>query len=740
MTAEAAPDGVGPAAVPPCSLPARPPRGPDALARRLTRFARFERFAPWTALAPIAPIAIVALWPLALCGQLLSPAVALANRDVPGFHLVLRTCLMRLTSLGWPSWNPWISGGQPLLSNPNYAAFYPPTWLAWPAGPLYAFNLLVLGHLALACAGAWTLARRLGCGHGAAALAAVGYSGSSANLSLLNAFGMFTSMAWFPWMLAGAVAAVRQPERRRWLPAAILAGFALGLQVLNGDPVCELISGLALLLVGLSTLARRPARGARLLVSIACALALSGVQLLPALQRLDESIRARDLAANPAARGWSLPPQRLAEVVFPRLLGDPTRIAEGLYLGSRLDERRQPYVGSLYPGLLLAVLGCGALFLPRLPLRWLWVGGMTAGIFLALGRHNHLYDLLRSVAPLLAAQRFPEKFVLLAVSCLVFAGALGWERLATEPAARCGRAASLPLALAAAIGCAALGAAGLLAAAPAAALDGLRAFGLDAHAAVLPFLRREALRSVLCAGGATVLLLALRRGLLPARTLSAAAVLFVAADLWLYGHGFAAIVPAAEYRALPALARELPAGLPIYADVDDTALARTAQPGLPPAVADLRSQLGRLEPYTPVLWGIPYALSPDYDLSATRWNRLALGALERERRTGQDLALRLEGAWGAATRLVRKSAADWRHDLAADPGASELRAERNPYRLARWRFVPRVTFHASYREALAAARSEGYVLGASEHCRDLDLGEATADASSVAGSAYGAGI
>jgi hypothetical protein len=58
------------------------------------------------ALAPFAPGALGALWALALCGRLLSPAVALANRDVPGFHLPLRTCLVRLASQGWPSWKP----------------------------------------------------------------------------------------------------------------------------------------------------------------------------------------------------------------------------------------------------------------------------------------------------------------------------------------------------------------------------------------------------------------------------------------------------------------------------------------------------------------------------------------------------------------------------------------------------------------------------------------------------------
>jgi hypothetical protein len=685
-----------------------------------TRIGR--RLAALAPLAGVAPVVLGFAWPLLLFGRLVSPAVALANRDVPGFHLALRTCLMRLAGQGWPVWNPWLTGGQPVLSNPNYAAFYPPTWLAWVVGPLYAFNLLVLLHLGLAFAGAWTLARRLGCGRGAAALAGLGYSGSGAYLSLLNAFTMFTSMAWFPWVLAGAVSAVQRRERWAWVPAAVLAGFALGIQVLNGDPVCEVLSGLALLLVALSTMVRRPARSLRLLVPVVLALGLSAVQLLPALHRLADSARAHGLAAQQATAGWSLPPQRLVELIFPRFFGDATRLQEGLYFGSGLDVRGEPYITSLYPGLLLALLGLGALFLPRLPLRWVWIGGIATGIFLALSPHTPLDGPLRAVAPALAAQRFPEKFVLLAAACLVFAGALGWQQLVAEPSSRGSRAASLPLTFALVTSCAAALAVYLFAAGPVAALDGLRSFGLSIPSGAVPaepalqMLRREAQATLLLAAAAAVLFAALRRGLLPARTLSGLAVVLLAVDLWRFGHGFAITVPAAEYRSPPRLAHLLPAGAPIFVDADGTLVGQVAPAGVPPAVADLRSRLARFSPYTPVLWGIPYALNPDYDLTATRWSRLALGALEGERWSRPDLALRVEGAWGAATRLVRKPDQEWLREVARDPGASPLRPLDNPYRLARWRFVPRVAFHGSYRDALAAARAEGFVPGATEHC------------------------
>jgi hypothetical protein len=677
-------------------------------------------------LSAAGPALFGAGWLLALWGGLLSPAVALANRDIAGFHLPLRVCLMRLAALGWPVWNPWLSGGQPVLSNPNYAALYPPTWLAWAVGPLYAFNWLVLIHGGIAFAGAWTLARRLGCGRGAAALAAVGYSGCGAYLSLLNAFTMFLSMAWFPWVLAGAAGCVEDGgaggERaggRAWLPWALLAGGAWGLQVLNGDPVCEVMSGIALALVGVATAVRRPRRAARLLVSLVFAVALSAVQLLPAAERLAGSSRARGLTAEFGA-DWSLPPQRLGELVFPRLFGDAARANEGLYFGSRLDPRGEPYVTSLYPGLLLAVVGCSALARrarPRLPLRWAWAGGVGVGFFLALGRHNPLNAPLLALLPAFAVQRFAEKYAVLAVACLVFAGALGWQQLAAADGDERRRASALPWVLALGVCATALVALGALAVRPDVIVDLLRRCGLTVGLeTALPALWREARTALAVALGVAALLTALRRGWLAMPALSKLAVGLLAVDLWIYGHGIAATVPAAEYAAVPALATRLPPGARVFVDPNACRGRRVLPAGVPPEVGVLRSQLSCFLPYTPILWGIPYALNPDYDVTATRWAQLAIGAMERDRRTAPALIERQAGAWGAATLLVRKPDAVWQRELAVQADASPLQALANPFRLARLRFVPQVTVHGSYREALAAARAEGYDLGRSEHC------------------------
>ena len=81
-------------------------------------------------LVRLAPLTIAAAFLAALAGQLLLPGRILATRDIAQFHLPLRTALVELAHGEVPVWNPWLSGGQPIVSDPSYAVFYPPTWIA----------------------------------------------------------------------------------------------------------------------------------------------------------------------------------------------------------------------------------------------------------------------------------------------------------------------------------------------------------------------------------------------------------------------------------------------------------------------------------------------------------------------------------------------------------------------------------------------------------------------------------
>lgn len=668
--------------------------------------------------AAIPPAVLAAGWLLSLLAPLLRPGWVLANRDIPLFHLPLRVAFRELAAHGLPTWNPWLHGGQPLLSNPSYAAFYPPTWLIFAVPPHYALSLLAFLHGAIAFAGAWRLARHLGCGRGAAALAAVGYAGCGAYLSLLSAYTLFCSMAWFPWVLAWADQALRAEDRlegkRAWWRPALLAGGALGLQLLNGEPSTVVMSGLGVLALAVSATGRHPKAALRTMMRatlpVLFAVALAAVQLLPTLGRLADSPR-KGLPAWHATL-WSMPPERLAEIAFPRFLGDPTRNLEGVYFGWKLEDRDYPYVESIYPGLLLAVLGAAALIRWRIPRRAAWGLAFAGGIFLALGRHNPLYEALREAVPVLAVLRFPEKFAVLAVLALAFAGVLGWQRLLDEREAGRAEAADLPVALAGVALATALVSVFLLLWAPRAAfwriaVHGAPDLGARGTAAALAYLRAESWAAVATAAAVTALLALCRWRRPSRRLLEGLAVALLAIDLWHYGHGLIRTLPASAYTVPPPLAASI---LP----AEDRIFVQPPLPGAPelvprawggdPRTLLARTYIARLEPYSGLLWHLPYAFNNDFDLMLTGWGRQAQRILDAEWAQPQ-MAYRYLGVWNVGTLLLQAPAvagSPRSARLGHNPTAT-LSKVTNTYRLPRFRFVPRVSFHPDTAGALSSA-------------------------------------
>ncbi|HEV2852554.1 MAG TPA: hypothetical protein VHC97_07095 [Thermoanaerobaculia bacterium] len=657
-------------------------------------------------------------WLLCLFAPLLSPGLAMANRDISSFHLPLRSAFRDLAKHGLPLWNPWLHGGQPVLSNPSYGAFYPPSWLVFAVSPSYALNLMVVLHGMIAFAGAWRLARHFGCGRPVAALAAVGYTGCASFLSLLSAYTLFGSMAWFPWVAAWADESLRIPRGEPWWRPALLAGGALGLQLLNGEPSTVVISGLALLALAASAAGRRPASAPRVLVPVAFAVALSAVQLLPTLGRIADSPR-KDIPARTATT-WSMPPERLVEAVFPRFFGDPARVERGLFMGWKLNDRDYPYVESLYPGLLLAVLGLAALIRGPIPRRAAWVLAILGGILLALGRYNPLYEVLRRTVPVLAVLRFPEKFILLSVFTLGFAGVLGWQRLLDDRDAGRRDSADLPLALAVVVLATALTFCLLFVFEPRIAAWLVYSHGRpdtsqQARSLALSYLFFESAVAVVNAAAVTGLLLLCRWRRPSRRLLERLALLLLAADLWYYGHGFLRVMPASVYRDVPPLARAMaPIRDRIFPEDPLAGASDLMARGGDPRSRGARTQVAILSPYAGLLWNIPYAFDLDFEMLLTGWGRKAQNLLVAE--LGQPpMAYSYLGAWNVGTVLRPLTR---REQLAAEKDSSTLprKIVKNALVLPRFRFVPRVTFHPSHEAAVAAARASKWRVGRREQC------------------------
>jgi hypothetical protein len=125
------------------------------------------------------------------------------------------------------------------------------------------------------------------------------------------------------------------------------------------------------------------------------------------------------------------------------------------------------------------------------------------------------------------------------------------------------------------------------------------------------------------------------------------------------------------------------------------------------------SSLSWLQPYAGLLWDIPYAFNPDFELLLTAWGQKAQNLVAVEVKRPQ-MAYRYLGVWNVGTVLRQKSL---KEQVAAlrDPALLPVHRIANSYVLPRFRFVPEVRFHPVYAEALAAARAEGWRVARTDH-------------------------
>lgn len=532
---------------------------------------------------------------------------SVVGRDAVFFFVPLREATARLLSAGeLPLWNDASGAGRALAANPNAAIFWPGTWLV----PLVGTTGLFLLHVALVLLLAWAALRGLGLSRWAATAGGLFllFSGVFQTAPLL--FTTVASLAPLPVALValGTLDPSDAPGARR---RAVLAGLALGLSLLGGEPVVTAIgaagaAGLALARVLLDARAGLRAAARRRLAALGAAALLSlgvaAVQLLPAADELSRSARGSGMRAEEGALYWSVRPARLLTLLEPRLTGDPTAEEDRDYWGAATFDAGNPYFHDLALGLVPLVLAGAAAADPR-GRAALSLAGFAA--VLSFGRFLPPVGALLGALPVF---RYPEKWWLLATLGLCAAAAVGVDLVRRDEGAR------RRFAVAAGVLAATLLVPALLAAAAPSALAGaLRALGL-AGPDVSPGHAARLLAPLLLAGLGTAVLLALLPRLVRSGRLAPAAAVALVATLFLLdaGRRVAGAAPAgppAFYRTSPAEVKAALAasgGGRFHVDGADDAARATA-------LALERDGLDPLRPVTGVVWGLRYGGDNDVD-------------------------------------------------------------------------------------------------------------------------------
>jgi hypothetical protein len=532
---------------------------------------------------------------------------SVVSRDAGFFFVPLREVTGRLISAGeLPLWNDASGAGRALAANPNAAVFWPGTWLV----PLTGTTGLLILHVALVLLLAYTALRWLGVSRTAAAAGGLVllFSGVFQTVPLL--FTTVASAAPIPLALV-ALGTIDPTDRRGSIRRVGIAGLALGLSLLGGEPVVTATGaagGAALLLYrALSDIrARRgaEARGrlAALALTALLAAGVAAIQLLPTAGELGRSARASAMRAEEGALFWSVRPARLLTLLEPRLVGDPMAEDDGDYWGAAAFDAGNPYFHDLALGLVPLFLAAAAAGDRRGRAA---LGLAALGALLSFGRFLPPVGALLAALPIL---RYPEKWWILATLGLAGAAAVGVDALRGDEGARrrFGRAATaVAAALLALLLFAALSPGGFVSFLAAAGLAGADAS--PERVAVL-------LRPLLLTGLATSLLLAFLPRLVRSERLSPRLAAFLGAALFLLdaGRRVAGSAPAGPpgFFASPPeevrVAAEAARGGRFHVDGADDSARATA----------LALELGGLDPLRPITgaaFGLRYGGDNDVD-------------------------------------------------------------------------------------------------------------------------------
>ena len=320
-----------------------------------------------------------------------------------------------------PLWNAAINCGFPLFAEGQAGPLYLPNVILALLLPTWAaLNWNIVLHLWLASAGMYALVRAFGAVRPAALCSGLCYALSGYMVVRAMSPNFIDVCAWLPllfWL-------VDRILNRRHFFYVLLFALVIGLQLLAGHPQAALYGAVA---VAGYWLYRSWVQGAGwvawlvLAGAFALGAALAAVQLIPTAELVQLSNRGAGLSwASFVA--MSLPPERLATLLWPNLFGNS---AHGTY-GSR-------EVGFFIQ--LCTYVGVVPLFLAWAALRERRDGQVgffaalaLAGLVLALGKYTAIFSFFYEI-PGFSLFRIPTRFLLwFAVGASVLCG-LGLDQV-----------------------------------------------------------------------------------------------------------------------------------------------------------------------------------------------------------------------------------------------------------------------------------------------------------------------
>jgi hypothetical protein len=380
-------------------------------------------------LRALVPAAIFLAVVLALFWDiLLSPSFVLSagGEDLTSYYVGMRQFgFSQLRHGNLALWNPLLFSGAPYFGNFESALLYPLNWPYLVLPLARAINIGIALHVFLAGYFTFLWRRYRGTSEAGAILAGLLFMLSGPYF--LHIFPGHLSnlcvMAWTP-LLFLALDGWFETGKAPW---CLLGIFTVAMQILAGHPQYVYYTAMGAVLYSGLRLYREP-RALKLGLGAAAMYAgaalLSAVQLLTGLQSVAEMTRGVG-SQHYFARTFALAPENLLTLLMPNIFGDMMKMP---YYG-----RWHLWEDSLFMGVGGLVLACLGAAAPGRNGRRTELTMVLCGLFLALGVHTPLYDVLYAYLPGYGMFRGTSKFIYLSGLFMAALAGIGFDRLRAKP-------------------------------------------------------------------------------------------------------------------------------------------------------------------------------------------------------------------------------------------------------------------------------------------------------------------
>ena len=365
-----------------------------------------EVIAPLPETAVLPPVArrhdTIAVAALLLIGSLFFADVLIGTanfymRDLTRYYYPTRKVLREIVYGGeFPYWNRLFSAGQPMAANPEHEVFYPLTWLLFLPDYDFGYRLHILVHIWIGLAGMYALLRSMELRPPAAFFGAIAFGLGGIYLSYVNLLPILFCAAWLPLTCLYVRRFLLHHRARHFALAALF----LGLQFLVAEPTTVMQTGF---LIGMYALyrgwysERRIRSMAVNVLSVAAisiaAFAVGAAPMLSGIDHARDSIRIRGFDFG-LVETWSMPWAKLAELIYPNILGHISLGGRMWYWGGGLyPYMGSPFLFSIYPGLAVTALAIGGAVIRPRGSRFVLILTLFS-VLMALGSNTPLLRLL----------------------------------------------------------------------------------------------------------------------------------------------------------------------------------------------------------------------------------------------------------------------------------------------------------------------------------------------------------